>query len=406
MTTLPLPINGGAPHHVSTLNVVHIITGLETGGAERMLAKLVRATFSSMQTTVVSLTGRGTVGASIEALGVPVHALEASGYRNLPGATLRLVRLLRRLRPDLVQTWMYHADLIGGLAARVVGGAAVVWNLRNSDLSEAGTKARTRRLVRINARFSHWLPHGIVCCSEASWGIHKCLGYSVERVCLIPNGFDLERFVPNDNSRHAIRAELGFAPNTPLVGLVARYDPQKDHTTFLAAAGRLREQRPDVGFVLVGPGIVPENADLVRQVWSAGVTEMTRMLGERDDVPELMASFDVVALSSAWGEAFPNVIGEAMACGVPCVVTNVGDSAAIVGETGRVVAVGDAPGLAAELAYLLALPDDTRRGLGKNARARVVTHYGIDTVATKYERFYRELIDERQARHTRRKDLA
>jgi glycosyltransferase involved in cell wall biosynthesis len=190
-----------------------------------------------------------------------------------------------------------------------------------------------------------------------------------------------------------VRAELGLAAHAPLIGLVARFDPQKDHQGFLQAARRLHAHRPDVRFVLAGPGVDQCNGTLARTIAEAGLVNAVHLLGPRSDVPRLMAAFDVASLSSRWGEAFPNVVAEAMACGIPCVVTDVGDAAEIVGDTGLVVPPCDPQALAGGWERMLALPAEQRRDLGEQARARIAARYDLRQVTQRYETFYSTLCD-------------
>ena len=373
--------------------IAFIITGLSTGGAEMMLLKLLeqldRNRFSPQ---VISLTTLGEIGPRIAALGIPVEAIGMAPGLPDPLGFFRLVRRLRRIKPDVVHTWLYHADLLGGLAARLAGIPAIGWCIRNSNLDKDQTRLATRLVVRLCASLSSRVPAKILSCSEEARRIHVALGYAAEKMQVVPNGFDLARFKPDDAARSAVRAELGIADSTPLVGLIGRFDPQKNHAGFFAAANALQRRMPDAHFVLAGRGIEKDNAALMQSIDKAGVLVNTHLLGLRDDVPRLMAALDVLASSSSYGEAFPNVLGEAMACGVPCVVTDVGDSAYIVGDTGRVVAAGDMAAFAAALEDLLTLPLAEKAALGERARARVAEHFRIETVTRQYEDFYECLL--------------
>lgn len=372
------------------MKLVLIITGLSTGGAEMMLFKLLKhIDRGRFEPSVVSLTTKGEIGARIEALGIPVYALEMKQGIPSPRKFFQLVKYLRMVKPAVVHTWMYHADLLGGLAARLAGIRALVWGLRHSNLSPKQTKRSTLLVVRLCARFSTWLPRGILSCSERARTVHIGAGYCPDKMAVIPNGFDLSLFAPDASARFAVRAELGLAPVVPLVGLIARDDPQKNHAGFVEAASRVHKELPQVHFVLAGTGIDARNYRLTQAVAESGVGDRFHLLGRRDDIPHLMAALDVLA-SSSWGEAFPNVLGEAMACGVPCVVTDVGDSADIVGDTGRVVAPGDVAELARQMVELLRQPD-LRVALGERARQRVQARYEISSVVRRYETFYAEL---------------
>jgi glycosyltransferase involved in cell wall biosynthesis len=377
------------------MKIVHIITGLNVGGAERMLAKLLAALPGRFDSHVISLTTAGVVAADIERAGATVHALNITlGVANVLSAFFRLVRLLRSLKPDVVHTWMYHADLIGGTAARVAGVKAVAWNVRNGDLP-CTTKFTTRTVVRLCAALSHVVPVVVVCCSEAARVVHEQAGYDRDRFRVIPNGFDVQRFKPDGQARFDVRRELGVPTDAPLIGLIARFHPQKDHRLFCEAAGKLHARRPDVHYLLAGNGVDRANSQLANWLSAAGIAHVTRLLGERSDVPQLTAALDIATCCSAWGESFPNTLGEAAACGVPCVTTDVGDAAAIVGELGWVVPRRDADALASAWERALACSPQERQHLGREARARLCANFEIGVVAEHYSTLYEVLGRER-----------
>lgn len=372
------------------LKLVFAITGLSTGGAEMMLLKVLERLDARFSPHVISLTTLGEIGPRIQALGIPVESLGMQPRVPSPLSFFRLVRRLKTLTPDVVHTWMYHADLVGGLAARLAGVPTVAWGIRNGGLDRDQSKLSTRVVVGACARLSRWVPDRILSCSEVARQVHVNYGYAAEKMVVVPNGFDLARFQPDLLARALVRAELGVSDDTLLVGLIGRFDPQKNHAGFFEAVRCLHRRLPTVRFVLAGKGVDEGNHDLMRAVEAAGVQHVTHLLGLRSDIPQLMAALDVLA-SSSFGEAFPNVLGEAMASGVPCAVTDVGDSAYIVGDAGRVVSPGDMAGLAAALEDLLSLPFVQRIALGEHARARVAEHFEIGKVVRQYEAFYYEL---------------
>lgn len=368
-----------------------IITGLAMGGAEAMLHKLLQGIDRTRFTPeVISLTTLGEFGPRLQSMGIPVLALGMRPGRPDAGRFVGLVRHLRQSAPDVVHTWMYHADLLGGLAARLAGVRALTWGVHHSNLAPELNKRTTLLVVKACALASRSLPRKILSCSERATQVHVAAGYCADKMVLISNGFDLTRFVPNGAARLSVRAELGLAPGTPLVGVVARYDPQKNHLGFVQAAAAVLTVLPQCHFVLVGQGVDHTNPALAKAIALVGLQEHIHLLGRRDDVPRLMAALDVLA-SPSHGEAFPNVLGEAMACGVPCVVTAVGDSAEIVGDTGLVVAAGDMDGMARELVALLNTPAEQRMALGSRARARVQERYELGDVTRRYEDFYTQL---------------
>ena len=375
------------------MKIVFITTSLSVGGAELMLLKLLqKINRSRFDPLVISLRTKDEVGLCIEELGIPVFALNIKPSLPSPLQVLALVKYLRCLEPDLVQTWMYHADLLGGLAARLAGCHRVVWGVRNSNLDAKQTKHSTIMIVKLCAALSSWLPEKILSCSKRAAEVHTAVGYALEKIHVIPNGFDLTRFQPDIAARKSLRLELGLLPDTQLVGFMARFDPQKNHFGFLEAAARIRQNIPGIHFILAGVQIERSNSRLLEAIRAAGVSECMHLLGRRDDMPRLMAALDVLASPSSFGEAFPNVLGEAMACGVPCVVTDVGDSALIVGETGRVVAVGDMVGLANAVCDFLLRPEAENVAIASAARERVAKLFDIQAVVGQYESFYEALL--------------
>jgi len=357
-----------------------------------MLFKLLgRLSRDAVLAEVVSLTSEGSLTARIRELGVPVYALGARRGVPDPRTITRLIRRLRMSRPEVVQTWMYHADLIGGLAAKLTGSIPVAWNIRQSNLDPEHSKRLTIWVAKICARLSRWLPTRIVCCSDAAARIHREMGYAEDKMVVIPNGFDIVGFKPDRDARVSVRSELRISEDDPVIGLVARFDPQKDHRTFVEAASILARRLPRARFVLCGDGVTWDNQKLVRWIDDAGIRGRVYLLGRRDDVTRLLNSFDVATLSSAYGEGFPNVVGEAMACGVPCVVTDVGDSAWIVGDTGRVVPIRDPEALADGWRALVEAGCEARQMLGARARARIVEQFDLEAIAGRYAKLYREL---------------
>ena len=380
---------------MKTIRLEHIISGLGSGGAETVLYRLLGALDRTrFDCRVICLGGEGGFSVKIRALGVPVVHLNLRPGRLDPNALLRLGRLLRERRPDVGQTWMYHADLLGGMAARLAGNAPIVWGIRNTHVDARLMKRSTLLVVRACALLSHILPRRIVCCSQASCHEHVAFGYAGVKTLVIPNGFDLARFRPDPLARADVRAELSVAADTPLIGLVARFDPFKDHRNFIQAAQALQTAHPEVHYLLCGSGVTWENESLVQWIDSSGLRGQMHLLGQREDVARLMAALDI-ATNASRGEAFPNVVGEAMACGTACAVTDVGDSALIVGDTGRVVPPRDPQALARAWNELLALGEPGRAELGQRARQRVLEHFNLPDMAWKYMALYESIIGHR-----------
>lgn len=375
--------------------IVHVITGLNVGGAEKLLLGiLTHAPRDRFQPEVVSLIGEGPLSGEVRQRGVPLHSLDLRRGVPDPGSVLRLTALLRRLKPDVVQTWMYHADLIGGVAARLAGVKRIAWSLHSSDLDPARVRKTTQLTVRLCARLSHSVPRKICATARRAIETHTAMGYDPAKFVHIPNGFDTVACHPDPELRAIVRAELGVPPEAPLIGMTARFDPQKDHHNFVQAAEKLARTHPSVRFLLCGPDVTEENAELTGWLDGAGVRDRFLLLGSRSDVPRLLTALDVGTLSSRYGETFPLAIGETMAAGVPCVVTDVGDTPELVGKTGRVVPPADPEALANAWGELLALPPDARRTLGESARARVVAHFEIRQIAARYADLHESLLTE------------
>lgn len=377
------------------IRVVHIITSLQTGGAEMMLYKLLASmNRDEFESSVICLSEEGPVGEQIQALGISVQALGMKPSLPNPILFWRLVRWLRQTKPDVVQTWMYHADLLGSLAARLADGLPVAWNVQSGGLNPASDKRRTIWIQKLLAHFSRSLTGQIVFCSEASKAEHVKIGYSADHMPFIPNGTDIERFKPDPAVRQEVRAELGITGPDLLVGNVARFHPVKDHQNFIRAAGHIHRQMPNTRFLLCGDGIAWDNAELVEWVEQAGIREAVCLLGRREDVPRLVTAFDLFMLSSQ-SEGFPNVIGEAMASGVPCVVTDVGDAAIIVGDTGRVAPAGDSTRLAQAALDLLQKPADEFDELRQAARERIVQEFSLAQSVAQYGALYRAMVSQK-----------
>lgn len=377
------------------MHVCHVINNLEVGGAETMLLKLLHGVRSNrIESSVISLIGKGVIGPQIEQLGVRVDSLGmVRRYENV-ASTMRLGSLLRERRPDIVCTWMYQADLLGGLASRLVcPRTPVIWNLRTS-LQDAGILGRTTRMTRrMCASLSRCLPSVILCNSGAVRAAHAELGYAASKLRVIANGFDLKKFHPSREHRADVRKELGIPAKTRLVGMMARFSCDKDHAMFLRAAELISRRLSDVHFVLCGTDVTPENRVFNAMLDESPYRDRIHLLGARSDMPRLQASLDIGVLASITWEGFPNAIGEAMACGVPCIVTDTGGSPEVVGGCGQVVAAGDAVGLADAGLRWLSLPQHELTEIGERARNRIEREFSLNAVTEQYVNLWRELFE-------------
>ncbi|QJB56209.1 glycosyltransferase [Pseudodesulfovibrio sp. zrk46] len=373
--------------------ILHVITGLDVGGAETMLYRLAKGMNRKRFTSrVVSLIEPGPMGTQLEEAGIPVHTLSMRrGVPSLP-ALLRLVRIIRNYKPDVVQSWLYHADLAALAATKIaypMGGPKIAWNIRCSFMALDEYRRMTGVTLKLCAALSRF-PDAILTNSNEARRFHKALGYTSKHFEVIPNGFNVDHFHPDPTARQAVREELSISPDKVVIGHVARFDAMKDHQTLIRAAAKTTQNCNTI-FMLAGRGVDYDNLDIATWMREAGLpADRVRLLGERNDVARLMAAMDI-HVSSSTGESFPNVVGEAMCCGVPNVVTDVGDSRILVADTGRVVGPGDADKMASALTELATMSNNGRELLGEAARQRIVAEYSLPSIINRYEKLYGDL---------------
>ena len=363
--------------------ILHLITDLDSGGAEQMLARLVlRLDRRRHRSVVVNMTRGGTLAPALASRGIELFSLEMHRDWPDPRGLTRLIRILRQLHPDIVQTWLYHADLLGSVA-RAVGRiqCRLFWNIRCTETLDASIIRRV--LVWLSSS-----PDVVVVNSLAGRRFHEALGYRPRRWVHIPNGCDTTAFRFDPQGRRLLRSELAIAHDTVAIGLPARYHPMKDHENFLAAAARLVAERPKSAFILAGVGADRSNAPLMDAIAGHGLGGNVRLLGNRADMVAVYSALDIATLSSAFGEGCPNVLIEAMSCGLPCVATDCGDAAELLGSRGTIVPPREPQALAAAWARLIALGPSGRQQLGSAARQRIVEHYDLDEITARYDALY------------------
>lgn len=366
-------------------DVLHIITGLNDGGAESALYRLC-TNDTAHRHHVVSLMDEGRYGPLLKARGVPVDTMHIPRGGLTAAGLLKLWRHLRGRKYDAVQTWMYHADLIGGTIARVTGQPNINWGIHHSDLGQSGTGARTVTVARLCAALSRTVPRHVICCAGRSADVHAAFGYDRKRMVVIPNGYDLSVFRPDPIARQQVRGELAIDDTQCVVGFVARYDPLKDHANLLSALSQAARSGRRPVCLLIGTDMDRANAALIAQLRELGLADSVILLGQRNDVPRLMNALDVHILSSS-SEAFPNVLAEAMACGTPCVSTDVGDAREIVGDSGWIVPPRDAAALGEAISAAIDLyqgAPDAWRARQAAARAHVEANFSIERMVSAY----------------------
>ncbi|WP_082819933.1 glycosyltransferase [Sphingopyxis sp. GC21] len=368
-------------------HVLHIITGLGSGGAERSLFNLAAAgPDAGFVHSVVSLADHGHYGPLLRQRGVAVAAFDMPGVAGLPGALVRIRTLTRRKRPDIVQGWMPHGNLIATAAAAMAGRpVGLAWNIRQSLYDLRDEKLATQWIIRALKGLSG-RPDAILYNSHQARAHHEALGFAPAHGRVIPNGFNTGRWKPDVHRRAALRSALGIGDAAPLAGFVGRFHALKDVPAFMEAAAIAMAENPQLHFVMVGDGLARDNAALT-PLFAALPPQRFHALGPRDDIEAILPAMDFFCLSSI-SEAFPNVVGEAMASGLPCIATDVGDCARLIDGHGRIVPRGDPAAMAAAISDLARMDVARRAEIGKAARARIEAGYSLRATVDAYTQLY------------------
>lgn len=374
------------------LKIVHVITSLNDGGAQAVLYNLVKHDAID-EHSVVCLCSAGKYSSRLLSDGIEVVHLDMPRGKIRISGLVRLLNYLRKYPPDLVQTWMYHSDLVGGVVARLAGIKNVVWGLHNSTLDKKATGLSTRLIVWLLRWISWVLPKAIISCSKSALELHVKIGYRAARMRFIANGYDLNQFKPGVGSLNSLEHKPSLLDDTFIFLTVARWDPQKDHRNLIDAVGILTE-KSKYRFIclLVGPNINKDNGELNQLIKHRGVDRSFFLCGTSSNVANIMNYSDCHVLPSAFGEAFPNVVAEAMACSLPCIVTNVGDAAEMVGQERWVVEPRSPTALAEAMdaAIKLSKSDADWKKLQSNSRQSAVDNFGVQRMIDGYSGVWRE----------------
>jgi len=356
-----------------------LIRSLHVGGAERQLIELVKGLDKRrFNITVCLFYNEGEFRSELVGRpNVTLLSLEKASRWDLIRFGLRLVKILKSLKPDILYSFLPEANLVGLIAGRLAKVPQIVWGIRSSNMDTSQYNWLFAVALYAGAWLSR-LPDAIIVNSLSGLQHHKSLGYYNTIMTVVPNGINTAVFKPDKMVGEKVRSQWGIDDKAIVIGLVGRLDPLKDHTTFLRAAGILLDYSKDVKFVFVGDAQEPYKSEILNLGNRLGLNEHLIWNQPRMDMPAVYNAMDIVSSSSAFGEGFSNVIGEAMACGVPCVVTDVGDSALIVGGTGLVVPINDSEALADGWRCMLKRLNENSTSTENKARVRIISHYNSE----------------------------
>ena len=379
---------------VRCLSVLHVISGLGTGGAESMLYRLIKENQEQgVQSTVICLGEESFIGNKIRALDVEILNLELHkrSIFNLPNLR-RIIQISHRVNPDVVQGWMYHGNCVATIIKLVLARKSkLFWNVRQTVQSLNNEKQLTRCVIRINSLLSRWADC-IIYNSTHSRIQHESFGFTKIRGSVVYNGISLEEYCPSISMSSKIKADLGIGETAIVIGHIARYHPKKDHFSLIKAFADASFEDMEITLLLAGKNVDANNRELQNLILEMGLNKKVILLGERNDVPNLLKCMDILILSSAWGEGFPNVLIEAMATEVYCIATDVGESETILADCGSIVPPKNVPALARAMLTGITLSPKYREAIGRRARENVRWHYSISAIGHRYWQLYEHTV--------------
>lgn len=374
------------------MKILHIIIGLNVGGAENALKRLIEShlTTPNYQHSVISLTTIGKIGSQLQELGIEVDALEITSLWNSPIKFLKLIKIIKKKQPDIIHSWMYHADLLGGIAAYFTK-TKIIWSIRNTHATVgSGTASFTKYIMLTCALLSKYIPRKIVCvANSAILSHHK---YNRAKMLVIPNGYDIEKIITQSNciSRETFRESLGINSDTIVIGSIGRFNDYKDFPTFIKTASLLLNIYENLKFLLIGRNVDTNNNTLMTLINKTIDPSAFLLLGERSDIPVCLKAMDIFCLHSI-SEGFPNVLGEAMCIGVPCVTTEAGDAALMVRNTKLVSPISDSIALAEKIKSIIIISIEERHKIGSQLQRIITTDYSLQNMQQSYEKLYTEV---------------
>lgn len=374
------------------MKILHIIIGLNVGGAENALKRLVEShlTTPNYQHSVISLTTIGKIGTQLQELGIKVYTLEITSFWNAPLKFLKLIKIIKNNQSDIIHSWMYHADLLGGIAAYLTK-HKIIWSIRNTHATVgSGTASFTKYIMLTCAWLSKYIPKKTVCVANSAILSHN--KYDHSKMLVIPNGYDTEKIIKQSNniSRETFRSSLGIDSNAIVIGSVGRFNDYKDFPTFIETASLLLTTYDNLKFLLIGRNVDTNNNALMTLINKTIDPSAFLLLGERNDIPVCLKAMDIFCLHSI-SEGFPNVLGEAMCIGVPCVTTDAGDAALMVRNAKLVSPISDPTALAEKVKLIITLSPEERHEIGAELQRIIKTDYSLQNMQQSYEKLYTEV---------------
>lgn len=376
------------------MRILHIINTLELGGAQSVLIQLIqKLKLEKHESIVISLRNQKALSGNIEKLGIPLIHLDFEPGKYKFGNFIKLLNIAINYQPDIIQTWLYHSDLAGSLIKIFLPFTPVIWGVHHTTNNKNSVRKSTWSIIKLLAFISKFIPTKIICCSSSAYNSHIDLGYPKQKTEIIENGIDIDKFIPDKSAGNLLRNELGLSKSTKLIGMFARYHPQKDYHTLLDAASIMIKSMPNVHFLLAGQDVDQTNMNLVEIINAYNMHDNVHLLGAREDIPRLAAGIDIFTLSSSFGEAMPQVIGEAMACGTPCVSTNVGDIKKIIGNAGIITEPKNPNGLVAAWKKIFSLSKSDIQKLKQKSRNQIAEKYSSVKMSNKYIDLYENALN-------------
>jgi len=376
------------------IKILHIINNLSPGGAEIMLLNLVsHADRSRFDISVFSLQDKGDISIDIEKLGIPIFHFNILKKYDFFLKFLKLIFILIKIKPDIVHTWMYHSNLIGGIAAKFASRSKIIWSIHSTTLAPGPEKKSTEIVIRLSSFFSKYLPDKIVLCSKSSYEFHKIIGFEKNKMMVIPNGIDLGKFKYSSKAKLNLMSKLKLAHDIKFIGMVGRYHPMKRHDIFLHAAQIIVNKYPFIHFILCGSGVDNSNRKLTKLIHSFSLGSNIHLFGYIADMSILYASLDILTITSSYGESFPLTLCEAMACNIPVVSTDVGDASYIINSKDMIIPINEPMLIAEKWEKIISLDIKSRNEIGVKNRSRIENLFDIKSIKKKYEHHYDQLLN-------------